>query len=116
MQRFSIQMLNERHGRKGEKQIYKIVDEAECRKYRSDCSAVLEKMCSLLFRFLYPLPAQKMRPCNYSAESPAEKCVPPNHVITNARNPLEKISSCHANCQGPRCYKGRVQSIVCTLE
>ena len=28
--------------------MYKIVDEAVCRKYRSDCSAVLRKVCSML--------------------------------------------------------------------
>ena len=28
--------------------MYRIVDEAECRKYRSDCSAVLKKVCFLL--------------------------------------------------------------------
>ena len=28
--------------------MYRIVDKAECRKYRSDCSAVLKKVCSLL--------------------------------------------------------------------
>ena len=28
--------------------MYRIVDKAECRKYRSDCSTVLKKVCSLL--------------------------------------------------------------------
>ena len=28
--------------------MYRIVDKAECRKYSSDCSAVLKKVCSLL--------------------------------------------------------------------
>lgn len=41
-------MLNGRHGREGEKQMYVIVDAAECRKYRSDCSAVLKKVCAML--------------------------------------------------------------------
>lgn len=41
-------MLNGRHGQKGRRQMFRIVDEAECRRYRSDCSAVLKQVCSML--------------------------------------------------------------------
>ena len=37
-----------RHGRKGKIQMIKIVDESECRKYRSGCSITLKKVCSKL--------------------------------------------------------------------
>lgn len=41
-------MLIRRHGRKGENQMFRIVDESEYRRYRSDCSAVLKQVCSML--------------------------------------------------------------------
>ncbi len=43
-------MLNGRHGRKGEIYMFELVDAAECKRYRSDCSATLKKVCSMLKR------------------------------------------------------------------
>ena len=41
-------MLNGRHGQKGRRQMFRIVDEAECKRYRLDCSSVLKKVCLIL--------------------------------------------------------------------
>ena len=41
-------MLNGRHGQKGRRQMFRIVDEAECKRYRLDCSSVLKKVCLML--------------------------------------------------------------------
>ena len=41
-------MLNVRHGQKGRRQMFRIVDEAECKRYRLDCSSVLKKVCLML--------------------------------------------------------------------
>ena len=35
-------------GKKGDSIMYELIDEAEFRKYRTDCSAVLTETCSLL--------------------------------------------------------------------
>lgn len=64
------------------------------------------RTASIIFLFQFPFSTQEMYPCNNEPQAPSKNGIPPDHVIADCRNDLQRIGRSYPDSKSSRCDKG----------